>query len=121
MLLMCPGVLQVHNSVILTTPRGRSYWSTHFTDVETEEGVSHTGQLEAVDQDLIAVRVSPTPARVSSSVNGITMPSCQKHITTSAGMGIELLNLALAPPLPAVLYWSSPCLLWAPVFSSVNT
>ena len=102
MLLMCPGVLQVHNSVILTTPRGRSYWSTHFTDVETEEGVSHRGQLEAVDQDLIAVRVSPTPARVSSSVNGITMPSCQKHITTSAGMGIELLNF---------LPWLPHCLL----------
>lgn len=86
------------------------------------------GQLEAVDQDLIAVRVRPTPARVPFSVNGITTPSSQKHtykkyITTSAGMGTELLAelLALAPPLPAVLYWSSPCLLWAPVFSSVNT
>lgn len=54
----------------------------------------HVGELEAADGDLIAVSVSPTPARVSSSVDGGMMPPRQKHtenkrIKTSTGMGVK--------------------------------
>lgn len=64
------------------------------------------GQLEVVGQDLIAVSASPTPARVSFSVNGRMMLSCQKQTKThhnqcwDGNRAAEL--LALTPPLLAV-------------------